>query len=310
MIAGLGKAGRDHVKALEGIPYAQVVAGIDTNRSLSLTFRERDLPVFTSAFDASTKEPNPDIVVVATPTRSHAEICEDISANFPDTTILVEKPAADNLDDARRIVEGVGAKRRVDVAYHLAFSPEVGWALGRARERAAELGTPVAIEARSADPYQLDLDSARASLGSSWIDSGINALSVIERFATLVRRESLRTIGPESHNVFEGRFTCQAAGSHLPATVLTSWHATAPARTTCIKYSSGAEIVMDHHAVVGYLLNEGEVSEIFGSDGATPRREAHYRALYRSWLSGESPVFSAKSSLRLHRLLLEPDRAG
>ena len=296
------------MKALEAISDAEVVVGIDTDKSRTVTFREQDRPVFVSAFDARSnlgRQANPDIFVVATPTGSHAAVCEDVSSHFPEATILVEKPAADNLDDALRILEGVGARQRVVVAYHLAFSPEVEWAIGRAKEWAGELGALVAIEAGHADPYQLELDSARARLGSSWIDSGINALSVIEGFATLVGRDSLRRIGSPAHSVFEGRFTCETSGSRLNATVWTSWHATAPTRTTRIRYASGAEIVMDHHAVVAYLLLKGEVREIFGSDGTTPRREAHYLALYRSWLVGDDPVFSAPTSLRLHELLLE-----
>ena len=42
---------------------------------------------------------------------------------------------------------------------------------------------------------------------------------------------------------------------------------------------------MDHNAVAGYIRQNGEACAVFGSDGTTPRREAHYRALYKSWLA-------------------------
>jgi predicted dehydrogenase len=306
MIVGLGNAGQDHAKALQSIPDVTVIAGIDPDISRELTFPKSDPPVYSGLFEAASKELDPDIVVVATSTRSHADVCTNVAEYFRKASILVEKPAADNLEDALRIVEGVAAKQPVDVAYHMAFSPEVEWALGQVRAKADDLGTPIAIEARYADPYQSDLTSARASLGSSWLDSGINALSVIERFARLVGRNSLRRIGDRDKSVFEGRFACEAGGEELTATVLTSWHASAPTRTTRIKYSFGAEIIMDHHAVVGYVLDKGGISEIFGSDGTVPRRVAHYQALYRSWLCNGQQIFSIESSSRLHRLLLEP----
>jgi predicted dehydrogenase len=282
-----------------------VIAGIDCNLSRELTFRKSGLPVYPGVFEAVSQDLDPNIVVVATPTKTHADVCANVAEYFRKAAILVEKPAADNIEDALLIVEGVAAKQSVDVAYHMAFSPEVDWALRQARARTNELGSPVAIEARYADPYQSDLTSARARLGSSWLDSGINALSVIERFAKLVGRDSLRSIGPNYRSVFEGRFVCEAGGEQLPATVLTSWHSSAPTRTTRIRYSSGAEIIMDHHAVFGYVIEEGAISEIFGSDGTIPRRLAHYQALYQSWLSNGQQVFSIETSRRLHRLLLE-----
>lgn len=80
----------------------------------------------------------------------------------------------------------------------------VEWALEEMAERANQLGLPIAIESRGADPYQSDLVSAQARLGNSWIDSGINALSVIERFVKPVECISLRPIGSPSRSVFEG----------------------------------------------------------------------------------------------------------
>lgn len=146
--------------------------------------------------------------------------------------------------------------------------------------------------------------SAQARLGNSWIDSGINALSVIERFVKPVERTSLRQIGDLAHSVFEGTFICEANGERLPANVLTSWYSTAPSRWTRIRYVSGAELVMDHNAVAGYIRQDGETSAMFGSDGSVPRREAHYRAMYKSWMTQQNQVFSTETSVRLHRLLL------
>jgi hypothetical protein len=62
---------------------------------------------------------------------------------------------------------------------------------------------------------------------------------------------------------------------------------------------------MDHAAVAGYLLEGGTLSANFGSDGRVPRREAHYRAMYQSWLVDGNQTFPADTSLRLHSLLLE-----
>ena len=242
--------------------------------------------------------------MIATPTPTHAKVCGEVAEYFGQASVIVEKPAADNLEDALHIICGIGGKQPVDIAYHMAFSPVVEWGVREAAERAGQLGTPVAIEAWAADPYQSDLAAAQERLGNSWIDSGINALSVIERFVRPVTRTSLRRIGSQSYSVFEGTFICEADSGQLTATIMTSWSSTAPSRWTRIRYSSGAELVMDHNAVAGYIRQNGQATATFGSDGTTPRREAHYRALYRSLLANRDQIFSADTSMRLHELLL------
>jgi predicted dehydrogenase len=297
-------AGMVHASALENFPDITIVAGIDTSPR-SLTFRGSKVPVYSSAFDIiSESDVLPDIVVVATPTPMHSEVCGEVGEYFRRASIIVEKPAADNLEDARRIICGIGGKQPVTVAYHMAFSPVVEWGLSEVAERDEHLGSPVAIESWGADPYQSDLASAQARLGNSWVDSGINALSVIERFVKPVERTSLRQIGDPSRSVFEGSFICEFRGELLPATILTSWHSTAPSRWTKIRYSSGAELVMDHSAAAGYIRQDGQARAMFGTDGSVPRRESHYRSLYKSWLPNKDQIFSAESSMRLHELLL------
>jgi predicted dehydrogenase len=304
MIAGLGNAGMDHARALESIPDATVIAGIDIDSTRSLLFRDGPVPVYLDASAAYNARLDPDVIVIAAPTGVHDQVCADAAKYFPQAVLLVEKPAADRLPEALSIINNTGKNRRVDVAYHMAYSPEVTWAVERTREMADELGLPVSIQAWAADPYQIDHASATARFGSSWIDSGINALSVIERFATLVERTSYRTIGQEPLSASEGRFICSYRGSRFPATVLTSWQSSGPTRSTRITYSSGSEVVMDHHGVVGYIIRDGSTVAFYGGDATVPRRENHYRELYRSWLVGDEQMFSAETSARLHSLLL------
>jgi predicted dehydrogenase len=304
VIIGIGMAGTAHAKVLEEVPGVALIAGIDKG-SRTLIFRGNEVPVYASVFDMwSEKKLHPDVIVVATPTPTHAQVCGEVTEYYRHISIIVEKPAADNLEDAQRIICDIGDKQPVAIAYHMAFSPVVDWALKEAAGRADELGSPTAIESWGTDPYQSELASVQARLGNSWIDSGINALSVIERFVKPVERTSLRQIGSSFRSVFEGTFICEADGQQLPATILTSWYSTAPSRWTRIRYSSGAELVMDHNAVAGYIRQNGEACAIFGSDGTMPRREAHYRALYKSWLSKQDQIFSTDTSVRLHALLL------
>lgn len=305
LIAGLGEVAQTHLKVLEQIPGTEVVAGVDTDPKPEVSFRGQPLPVYQTPREAAAHH-DPDIVVIATPTSTHRAVCDQIADSFPAARILLEKPAADNLADARHVLEDVGSCQPVDVAYHMAFSPEVTWGRQIVQANGADLGVPVAVEAYFSDPYAGEFEAACLALGNSWVDSGINALSILSRFADPIQRSSLRRIGEISESLFEARITCRTGSSELDALIITSWEVTDAAKATRIRYSSGTELVMDHTAVAAYLVRAGRMITIFGSDRIIPRRERHYRALYQWWLTEGNPTLPAETSLRLHQLLLQP----
>jgi predicted dehydrogenase len=305
LIVGLGEIGHVHLAALGQIPGVEVVAGVDT-ASLSPEFRGRSLPVHKTVREAAGHH-DPDVVVIATPTSNHAEICGQVADSFAHARMLVEKPAADNLTDARYVLAEIGATRAVDVAYNMSFSPEVTWAAEMAMDSRAGLGMPLAVESWFTDPYSGQIEVARSRFGDSWIDSGINALSVISRFAEPAERTSLRQIGPDGESSFEARLSCRGNlnGPSVAALILTSWHVADPAKNTRIEYSCGAELVMDHTAVGGYLIRDCAVVATFSRDRSILRRDRRYRALYHQWVVENKPLMPASRSLRLHELLLQ-----
>jgi predicted dehydrogenase len=302
LIIGLGDVAATHLTVLEQIPDAQVVAGVDIVPKPGLTFRGQPVPVYQTPRDAAARH-GIDIAVIATSTPAHAAVCEQVAGCLPAARILIEKPAAAELADARHVLGDIGSRQPVDVAYHMAFAPEVTWA----RHAASTLGHPVSVQASFTDPYSTSYTTAAARLGTSWTDSGINALSILTQFTQPYQRTSLRRIGEETHSAFEAHITCQASGTHeLDALILTSWHVTDPAKTTRIRYSSGAELVMDHTAVAAYLIADGRIRDLFSADASIPRRERHYQALYQHWLTNGHPIATPQTHLLLHDLLLQP----
>ena len=304
LIAGLGDVAQSHLKALEQTPGADVVAGVDIAAKPGIFFRKHPVPVYQTPREAKAHH-HPDIVVVATPTPVHRIVCDQVADCFPTARILVEKPAANDLPGARHVLEDIGSFQPVDVAYHMAFSPEVFWGMQIAQAAPAELGVLVAMEASFADPYTDQFDAARSRLGNSWIDSGINALSVLSRFASPIQCTSLRRVGKESHSMFEAHVAIHAVDKALEARILTNWHVTAPAKTTRLRYGSGAELVLDHTAVAGHLIQGGQITARYSHDCITPRRERRYLALYRWWLTEGNAPLPGETSIRLHELLFQ-----
>ena len=142
-----------------------MLAGVDTGPDLppTLPFRGKQVPVHADLMDAARRY-DPDIVVIATPTPTHATVCQKVSAHFPHAAILLEKPAAASLSAAETLLKG---KPDVYVALHMAFSPEVAWSVRLAKDKVASFGPPVAIQSLHTDPYQADLVSAASRLNAT-----------------------------------------------------------------------------------------------------------------------------------------------
>src|SRR5215467_4752581 len=107
LIAGLGEVAQTHLRVLEQTPGADLVAGLDIAAKPEMTFRGHTVPLYRTPHDAAARH-NPDIVVIATPTPTHAAVCGQITACFPTARLLMEKPAADTLPGARHVLVDIG----------------------------------------------------------------------------------------------------------------------------------------------------------------------------------------------------------
>jgi predicted dehydrogenase len=302
VVVGLGAVARTHLAVLEDFTSIDVICGVDPDPDKHLTFRGRSLTVFRNLNELSGGMP--DLFIVATPTPTHRAVHAEIARLFPGTQALVEKPAADNLPDAGAVLDTSGGLT-TNIAYHMACSPEVLWAAKLVDQAADEFGEIVSAQLVFTDPYEQDFDAASATYGSSWIDSGINALSVLRRFCDSMARRSLRSVGERRWSAYEAVLECRRGSTSFDATLLTSWHVTDPGRSTRLLFSTGHELLLDHHAVSAYRLHEGEVVDLFGTDGAIPRREAHYRALYEEFFAIGRVLLTSTDSFDLHKTLLE-----
>lgn len=102
-VLGLGNAGFDlHVPALQGLPGVELVA-VDPDSSRRDRAAERYKVAVAESLDAAIAGGVPDVVVVATPPRTHAAVC--IRALEAGSHVLCEKPFAPSVAEARTIAE-------------------------------------------------------------------------------------------------------------------------------------------------------------------------------------------------------------
>ncbi len=126
-LAGAGAFGTKHIEAIGAIEDAQVTAVVDRSNELAAAFAAThdiahhgaDLPDVLAMDDV-------DAVILATPTQLHADqavACMDAGKH-----VLVEIPMADNLADARAVVEAQERTGLVAMAGHVRrFNPSHRW---------------------------------------------------------------------------------------------------------------------------------------------------------------------------------------
>ena len=110
-MVGVGVGGTEMLPAIEAMPELKLVAGCDTNEETLNQFSSRYGARGYGDYDQMLADPDVEAVWVSTPNRFHAE--HSIKAMEAGKHVVVEKPMALNLDDAKKMVEtanGTGVK--------------------------------------------------------------------------------------------------------------------------------------------------------------------------------------------------------
>lgn len=291
LLVGLGRIALTHIAVLDRLTETTVVAGVDPAPSYDVPF-----PVHRTLEDGLGAEP--DLVVLATPTESHVAVAAEVLART-DALVLSEKPLAQTSKavaelEARHSPAAVD--RRLKVAHHFAFSPEVEWAVRLVAEHPG-WGPPTRVAAMSTDAYGTLTDSQRASLVSSFVDTAPNQLSVASAFTTGWQVELHADLGDRSVT------TVSHDGGR---TVLSSnWLAGESSKHLAMEFLGGDVRVTIEHSSMTVLVTEGDrvtAHSAYADD--VERKQAHYLGLYDALLHRpDDPRLGVGLALRIARLL-------
>jgi predicted dehydrogenase len=285
-VVGLGAIADVHLTVLAENPAVELAFTVDPRPDACPSFRGAVPRHYLSLGEALGDGVDVDLIVIAAPTSTHADLVAEAAAGSP-ARILVEKPLAHDTASLARLdglARGAGGDlaSRVFVAHHFAFSPEVRWAA----EMMARLrwGPVTGIMSAFYDPYVGKGERAFESYGSAWLDSGSNQLSMLSRFVDFAAVTS-------AHDTDGGASTWRTASFRSgPATgtarLRVSWLTGSSSKRTTLSFGdSGIECWLDHTAMTAFAAQGDDLLASFGTDGRTPRKLAHYRPLYESLLS-------------------------
>jgi predicted dehydrogenase len=116
-VVGLGWAARAfHLPGLEGVPGGQVVGGADPSLEQHAEWTKlTGTPAFATLGELLERE-SPDVVIVATPPDSHAELC--IQALEAGVHVICEKPFVSTVEEADRVLAAADRARRQVAVNH------------------------------------------------------------------------------------------------------------------------------------------------------------------------------------------------
>lgn len=134
-VVGLGSFGRLHAQTLAGLAEARLVALVDPRaEALRDVAAAVGQPATFTDLDAAQSQSDAQAWVVATPTRTHVDVASRLLR--AGKTVLLEKPVADSLDEARALAPLVRPDSRNLMLGHVAlFNTEFRELLDQAKQR-------------------------------------------------------------------------------------------------------------------------------------------------------------------------------
>lgn len=297
-VIGLGRAGTFAVEAMRSVAGDMTCVGVDPRSDAA-----EAAPLLGAAVHRDLAglqhDGNIRLAIVATPTGRHVETISTLLAQRPPGLAAVwsEKPLATRpaeLAECLAVVRAQGIELRT--LLHTAFAPEVLWGAERLPELTESHGPAVATESTFLDPYEDDLERASSVLGSPWLDSGINALSVLERFIDIERVVEVTNRAPLH---CEARFSFSREQGL--ATIRTTWTVASREKTTTIRFRDGARLDLAHHDASARIISpSGETVEArqFGSD----RLAVRYATMFASYLGRDDKTLTPDVERRLDLL--------
>jgi len=285
-IVGLGHVAAHQIEALHQCDGLQFVAGCDLNSD-----KLRSLPSAARKYERIEdliEDQGVDVVVVGSPNSMHVEHAQQVLASGK--WLVIEKPMAVSRTELHELIEArESSGARCTVALHAAFGVDVDWIRNQIEHGAINRDMIYRVSSGFYDPYFVDGEVLQCalSLSGSWLDSGINALSVVNRI-----------LGPTSFTVTDSRMTrvvgsgcsevqgtveyCFSHGTSVGTGLIdTNWTIGRDRKFTSLHLrDTNKTIVVDHSEQCVFMVEDGTVDELFRCKNGRARLTNHYIGVF------------------------------
>lgn len=247
-----------------------------------------------------------DCVIISTPIHTHRAIAEQCLRGKKH--VLVEKPAVlrtRELEELYALAREMGVV--FHVAFHSAYGVDIDWYLDNPgkTDPLYHRDNIRRAECRFYDPYIRDgvMQEDRKALGGSYIDSGVNILSVCSRLVSLeaLSLRSHRTQKTPDGVVYASETVFGDGQTELA--LHTGWDWGVNHKSTLLQFhGTDREILLDHTGqAVWQLLPNGEKQLLFLED-RIPRMVNQYARVFR--IFAEVVALDARAAYQRQAMLV------
>ena len=305
-LVGLGHVAQHQVSAIAQTDGLRLVAACDKNPETRRRVGD-DVAFYQSTEDLLSRE-RFDIVMISAPNREHFRIASQVIDAGKD--LVLEKPA---VETRQQLDELVSRSARAGVwlhfSLHAAFGAEVLWFRHQLAAAKLHLGNLRCFRASFFDPYVTadGLAEGADSLGGSWMDSGINALSVLGNFVdpNTLRVAASRMRSPRALRCSETEALVSLESDTAQGAILTSWLKGQNHKSTILEFQND-QVLLDHSGQRVCIGTHGQRKTWFAYDGPLQRLTNHYVGVFSDlvaqYASGQS---NAALAISLHRVFFD-----
>jgi len=296
-IVGLGHIGKIHLQAINSLQSLKITALCDTNidvfDNLKNYIPAEDVQCY-SDIELMVRQRNFDWIIVATPNTSHFQLANFIIEN--NIPVILEKPACKTRHQFYHLLHVCKTKNLpIYFALHSAYGLEVEYFLTNKDKILKSFGTPVKFESVFYDFYIKNgkLTPSGISLGNPWIDSGVNALSILSRLGFVDNLEldyadkQTNVNNDEPFSTFKHYYKIKNEPNlQLPlvsGTIETSWNTSSSDKKTIIKFSDNDSLILLHSSQSMLYDKNNEVKQIFV--GQRDRLYNHYVNVFSDFIA-------------------------
>lgn len=315
-IVGIGHIAEHQINALRNLDSYKIVGICDLREEKRVSVPPH-IPFFTD-YKEMLSMVEIDTVLVSTPNVTHYEISKFVLTKGID--VLVEKPAVHKLELLEELVHltfdnGVS----FTVAYHAHFGNDVIWFREQLPHFKEKYGPITGYQCQFYDPYIQEgklLTNAK-NLQGSWIDSGVNALSVIRNFIPLQDMEMvearLSKVAGFDCNEIQGTvdfsFSINNGKELGRGQIDTNWTIGRNHKQTTLYFDRTNQTIILQHSLEQVLHVKDNKQHVLVKNfsNSRPRLENHYINLFRDYYQRmKDKEDRQEDTITLHRMLFSP----
>lgn len=294
-LIGLGTIATHYIKGLEKCSYLQLCAVSDVDEQARARSMYKKYPFFND-YKEMLEKAKPDIVIICTPPKDHFDIARYCLEH--QTDVLMEKPVTLSIEEFDKLCDVAEKNGRL-------FKTMFHWQNG-IELRSFKNDYPTKdireISVFVDDPYSSDsctIDKEYHSLMGAWIDSGVNALSMIHMWLPfndykILHTETIRC--PQSNLPLYAYAKLQIDGVIVNITI--DWRNKKNHKESLITFS-------DKTVRICHSEQSITCGEITTSYYRMPRLDEHYYNMFTN-LNDTSDISQSRS---IHEVLLEVNKA-